>query len=160
MLLFESLRLFHSRLIAGCSSAHGNDGSLRVNARAIYSNLLSHTLSLLLFSSLGAVIETMATLASPASPPSTPLKRRTRSWARRVERYCCVAATYFPLAFVYSLSTWAVYVAVSVGSLSRHGRWIGMGTCRRTKSQISGDVLTIALSQAYRAISPQHSFIS
>ncbi|KAJ9268837.1 hypothetical protein DTO212C5_5038 [Paecilomyces variotii] len=68
----------------------------------------------------------MATLASPASPPSTPLKRRTRSWARRVERYCCVAATYFPLAFVYSLSTWAVYVAVSVGSLSRHGRWIGL----------------------------------
>ncbi|CAK7269688.1 palmitoyltransferase for Vac8p [Sporothrix epigloea] len=33
-----------------------------------------------------------------------------RRLARRVERACCTCATYIPLAFVYSISTWAVWV--------------------------------------------------
>jgi len=69
----------------------------------------------------------MATLASPSPPSSpTPLKRRTRAIARRIERYCCAAATYFPLAFVYGLTTWAVWVETKVGFLPTKSKWIGM----------------------------------
>ncbi|KAL2222051.1 DHHC zinc finger membrane protein [Thermoascus aurantiacus ATCC 26904] len=68
----------------------------------------------------------MATLASPSPPSSpTPLKRRTRAIARRIERYCCAAATYFPLAFVYGLTTWAVWVETKVGFLPTKSKWIG-----------------------------------
>lgn len=58
----------------------------------------------------------MSTLDSPssdASPP--PFGRTTRSFARRCERRCCTVATYFPLAFVYSLTTWAAYVEAGLG---------------------------------------------
>lgn len=52
-----------------------------------------------------------------SSPSSSPLRRRSRSRVllRRCERACCAVATYFPLAFVYSLTTWAVYVEASIG---------------------------------------------
>ena len=43
----------------------------------------------------------------------------------RCERYCCMAATYFPLAFVYSLTSWAVYVEASVGLKPTTSPWIG-----------------------------------
>jgi hypothetical protein len=68
----------------------------------------------------------MATLAT--SPPTSPTwpKRRPRAWALRCERYCCAAATYFPLAFVYSLTTWAVYVEASIGLKPSRSPWIGM----------------------------------
>lgn len=38
-----------------------------------------------------------------------------RNCAHRFERLCCTLATYFPLAFVYSLTTWAVWVEASIG---------------------------------------------
>ncbi|KAI1360272.1 palmitoyltransferase PFA3 [Xylaria arbuscula] len=40
----------------------------------------------------------------------------SRRWARRIERYCCRGLTYFPLAFVYGITTWAVWVVVKIGS--------------------------------------------
>ena len=43
---------------------------------------------------------------------------RRKSWARRFERCCCTTLSYFPLTFVYGLTTWAVYVEVSVSFLS------------------------------------------
>lgn len=63
----------------------------------------------------------MSTPSSPTWP-----KRRPKAWAMRCERYCCAAATYFPLAFVYSLTTWAVYVEASVGLKPSSSSWIGM----------------------------------
>jgi palmitoyltransferase len=36
---------------------------------------------------------------------------------RRCERVCCGIATYFPLVFVYGMSTWAVWVEVHMGLL-------------------------------------------
>ncbi|KAF2462065.1 DHHC palmitoyltransferase-domain-containing protein [Lineolata rhizophorae] len=69
----------------------------------------------------------MATLGSPPSSPSS-FSRRRRSWARRCERYCCNAITYFPLLFVYGLTTWAVWVEVSIGSLPVQGVWTGKTT--------------------------------
>lgn len=56
----------------------------------------------------------MSPLRSPSSSPP-PFGRKTRSWARKCERYCCTIATYFPLAFVYSLTTWAAYVEAGIG---------------------------------------------
>ena len=66
----------------------------------------------------------MATLALD-TPPSTPSqKRRPKRWARRCERYCCLAATHFPLVFVYGLSSWAVWVQASIG-LVAYSSWTG-----------------------------------
>ncbi|KAI1214538.1 palmitoyltransferase PFA3 [Annulohypoxylon truncatum] len=67
-----------------------------------------------------------------------------RRWARKLERYCCNCLTYFPLAFVYSLSTWAVWVVVSIGtSATTKPGWIG------TKSSIGGIVLYLMLNWCY-----------
>ncbi|KAI1437320.1 palmitoyltransferase PFA3 [Xylaria sp. CBS 124048] len=54
----------------------------------------------------------------------------SRRWTRRVERYCCGCFTFFPLAFIYGLTTWAVWVVVSIGSFPTSGKekekgWIG-----------------------------------
>lgn len=38
-----------------------------------------------------------------------------KSCARRCERACCTLATYFPLAFIYSITTWAVWVDAGIG---------------------------------------------
>ncbi|CAK7205940.1 palmitoyltransferase for Vac8p [Sporothrix eucalyptigena] len=51
-----------------------------------------------------------------------------RRLARRIERACCMCATYFPLAFVYSISTWAVWVIVHLSttpSAYAHSAWVG-----------------------------------
>lgn len=53
--------------------------------------------------------------SSSPSPPPTAFKRRVRPCARKVERGCCLIATYFPLAFVYGLTTWSVSVEASIG---------------------------------------------
>ncbi|OAA53968.1 Zinc finger, DHHC-type, palmitoyltransferase [Niveomyces insectorum RCEF 264] len=37
-------------------------------------------------------------------------------FVRRIERICCTCATYFPLAFVYTLTTWAVWVLVRLST--------------------------------------------
>lgn len=58
----------------------------------------------------------MPTYSSPSSsPPPTASRRRMRNCAHRIERVCCALATYFPLAFVYGLTTWAVWVDASLG---------------------------------------------
>ncbi|OOF91706.1 hypothetical protein ASPCADRAFT_211067 [Aspergillus carbonarius ITEM 5010] len=85
----------------------------------------------------------MATLAtSPPSSPSWP-KRRPRAWALRIERYCCTAASFFPLAFVYSLTTWAVWVEASVGFKPCDSAWIGL------PSSFLGIILYICLNVSY-----------
>ncbi|KAJ4343521.1 palmitoyltransferase for Vac8p [Didymella glomerata] len=66
----------------------------------------------------------MATLGSP-SPPSSPNRMRPRAWARRVERYCCNTITYFPLLFVYGLTSWAAWVEVGIGFVPSKNAWTG-----------------------------------
>ncbi|KAK3686656.1 palmitoyltransferase for Vac8p [Vermiconidia calcicola] len=66
----------------------------------------------------------MATLAAPDSPPMSPsFNFRRKSWARRLERCCCNTLAYFPLTFVYGLSTWAIYVEVNCSFLATDGEW-------------------------------------
>lgn len=58
----------------------------------------------------------MSPLDSPSSTSSPPpFGRKARSFTRRCERRCCTVATYFPLVFVYSLTTWAAYVEAGLG---------------------------------------------
>ncbi|KAJ5894658.1 Zinc finger DHHC-type palmitoyltransferase [Penicillium taxi] len=84
----------------------------------------------------------MATLAS--SPPTSPsFSKHPRSWALRCERYCCAAASCFPLVFVYGLTTWAVYVETSVGFKNSRSHWIGL------PSTILGVLLYVALNASY-----------
>ncbi|KAI0118578.1 palmitoyltransferase PFA3 [Hypoxylon sp. NC0597] len=67
-----------------------------------------------------------------------------RRWARKIERYCCGCLTYFPLAFVYSLTTWAVWVVVNIGSSATpKPAWIG------TKTSIGGVFLYLMLNWCY-----------
>ncbi|KAM0722702.1 hypothetical protein Q7P37_002143 [Cladosporium fusiforme] len=63
----------------------------------------------------------MATLAPSSPPTSPPFHRRRRSWARKVERVCCQTISYFPLLFVYGLTTWSVWVAINVSFFSGSG---------------------------------------
>ncbi|KAJ5525148.1 hypothetical protein N7494_011798 [Penicillium frequentans] len=85
----------------------------------------------------------MATLAS--SPPTSPSwpKRSSRAWMLRCERYCCAAASCFPLAFVYGITTWAVYVEASLGFKGSKSKWIGL------PSSFLGLLLYIALNASY-----------
>ncbi|KAI9671499.1 MAG: palmitoyltransferase for Vac8p [Caeruleum heppii] len=53
----------------------------------------------------------MATLSSP-SPTRRPNRR---SLVRRCERGCWLTCKYFPLGFVYGLTTWAVWVQTGIG---------------------------------------------
>ncbi|KUI63937.1 Palmitoyltransferase pfa3 [Cytospora mali] len=64
-------------------------------------------------------------------------------WARRFERCCCRCATYFPLLFVYGLTTWAVIVLCSIGYNSPKSTWIG------TWSSFLGIVLYSLLNWSY-----------
>jgi palmitoyltransferase len=51
---------------------------------------------------------------------------RRRGWARKVERYCCNTITYFPLLFVYGLTSWAVWVEAGIGFMpTRNPVWTG-----------------------------------
>ncbi|KAI5867236.1 palmitoyltransferase PFA3 [Durotheca rogersii] len=78
------------------------------------------------------------------SPPGQQSPNMARRWARRFERYCCNCLTYFPLAFVYSLTSWAVWVVVSIGSHeSSKPAWIG------TQTSIGGVVLYFMLNWCY-----------
>jgi hypothetical protein len=60
-------------------------------------------------------------LPSPSSRSPSPIM--ARRWARKIERTCCACATYFPLIFVYGLTSWAVFVTVSLSSLSQSKVW-------------------------------------
>ncbi|TVY13344.1 Palmitoyltransferase PFA3 [Lachnellula arida] len=85
----------------------------------------------------------MATLAPP-SPPNSPSRMPTpRGWARKVERCCCIGATYFPLFFVYSITSWAVWVEATIGFLPTQGVWIGKGT------SFLGIIIYILLNWSY-----------
>ncbi|KAH8881640.1 palmitoyltransferase PFA3 [Thozetella sp. PMI_491] len=48
-----------------------------------------------------------------------------RRWARRLERYCCTCATYFPLVFVYGLTSWAAFVVVTLSTTPSKVTWLG-----------------------------------
>lgn len=50
---------------------------------------------------------------------------RRRGWARKVERYCCNTITYFPLVFVYGLTSWAVWVEAGIGFAPTKSAWTG-----------------------------------
>lgn len=65
-------------------------------------------------------METSNSLSRPASPSTM-----SRKWARKCERYCCLGITYFPLLFVYSITTWAVWVETSIGFAPSKSSWIG-----------------------------------
>ncbi|KAK4539129.1 hypothetical protein LTR36_001459 [Oleoguttula mirabilis] len=62
------------------------------------------------------------TLGSP--PPNSPRRRTRKSFCRRLERCCCTTLAYFPLVFVYGLTTWAVWVEVNVSLLGAVA-WFG-----------------------------------
>jgi len=63
------------------------------------------------------------------SPPASPsLKNGRKSFCRRLERCCCTTLTHFPLAFVYGLTTWAIWVEVSIAYFPDVSKWIGFAT--------------------------------
>ncbi|CAD6503459.1 BgTH12-03123 [Blumeria graminis f. sp. triticale] len=63
----------------------------------------------------------MALLNSPSDAiQSTQIMPK---WVRKCERYCCLGVTYFPLFFVYSLTTWAVWVETTIGFLFPNYGW-------------------------------------
>lgn len=49
----------------------------------------------------------------------------SRRLARRIERACCSFVTYLPLIFVYSITAWAAWVIVSIGSNPPKDSWLG-----------------------------------
>lgn len=51
--------------------------------------------------------------------------RMARRWARRLERTCCSIVKYFPLLFVYGLTTWAVFTIVNIGNEDTSIAWLG-----------------------------------
>ncbi|PGH35975.1 hypothetical protein GX50_01145 [[Emmonsia] crescens] len=81
--------------------------------------------------------------AAPPSPPLSPSKRKRRDFARRCERLCCNVFTYFPLAFVYGLTTWSVYVEAKIGMQPTKSRWIGPAT------SVLGIILYLLLNASY-----------
>lgn len=42
------------------------------------------------------------------------LMRRPKQWALKCKRNCCSIVTSFPLAFVYGMTTWAIWVQVNL----------------------------------------------
>ncbi|KAI9890943.1 MAG: palmitoyltransferase for Vac8p [Vezdaea aestivalis] len=85
----------------------------------------------------------MATLGSPSPPSSPTMNRRPKRWARKCERACCSVFRYFPLAFVYGLTTWAVWVESTVGFLDKKPVWAGKSTT------LLGIVLYLLLNWSY-----------
>ncbi|KXS94799.1 hypothetical protein AC578_4048 [Pseudocercospora eumusae] len=63
---------------------------------------------------MASSFDSMPTLAAPTTTRSPSFHRRRKSWARKIERCCCTTFAYFPLVFVYGLTSWAVYVLVNV----------------------------------------------
>lgn len=60
----------------------------------------------------------MATLGLPSAG-------RKMSFAKKCERCCCSCVIVFPLAFVYGLTTWAMWVQAVIGSEQYPGAWAG-----------------------------------
>ncbi|KAI9658548.1 MAG: palmitoyltransferase for Vac8p [Trizodia sp. TS-e1964] len=84
-------------------------------------------------------------MESPTSPLSPSLGRRSRgrNCATKFERTCCQIVTYFPLVFVYGLTSWAVWVEASTGFSSIQESWIG------ATSSFFGIALYILLNWSY-----------
>ncbi|EEH20377.2 hypothetical protein PABG_02636 [Paracoccidioides brasiliensis Pb03] len=59
---------------------------------------------------------------------TTPSRRKCRDSFRRCERLCCSVLLYFPLAFVYGLTTWSAFVEARIGMQSSKSRWFGPAT--------------------------------
>lgn len=59
-----------------------------------------------------------------------------RKHLRKCERYCCLGLTYFPLAFVYSITSWAVWVEASAGFNYTKSRFIGNSSPSPSTSQL------------------------
>jgi ribosomal protein L40E len=66
-----------------------------------------------------------------------------RRWARKFERACCTFARYLPLVFVYSLTSWAVWVIVKIGQDSKRSFWVG------TTSSFVGICIYVLLNWSY-----------
>ncbi|KAH6845416.1 DHHC palmitoyltransferase-domain-containing protein [Chaetomium sp. MPI-CAGE-AT-0009] len=71
---------------------------------------------------------TRTTNTTSTTTASTDTMGSVRRWARRLERSCCTCAKYFPLVFVYGLTTWAVYVLVMLCSTPSKVTWLGTPT--------------------------------
>lgn len=68
-------------------------------------------------------------------PDNTNTMGSVRRWARRLERSCCTCAKYFPLVFVYGLTTWAAYVLIMLCSNPSKVTWLGE-FCRQPCSDL------------------------
>lgn len=91
----------------------------------------------------------MPAFSSPSSsPPPTASRRRLRNCAHRIERLCCALATYFPLAFVYSLTTWAVWVEAGIGLGTPNPDNASTGASVRATS-IIGVIFYLLLNASY-----------
>ncbi|KAI7134343.1 hypothetical protein KC352_g30743, partial [Hortaea werneckii] len=66
---------------------------------------------------MSRTFDEMGTLGSPSPTRRPTMKLRLR----RLERCCCRTFTYFPLAFVYGLTTWAVWVELHTSFLGAGG---------------------------------------
>ncbi|KAK5660106.1 hypothetical protein OQA88_13575 [Cercophora sp. LCS_1] len=66
-----------------------------------------------------------------------------RRCARKIERACCQAASFFPLFFVYGLTSWAVFVQVSLSTVDSKVWWLGRS------SAFAGVALYLLLNWCY-----------
>lgn len=57
---------------------------------------------------------------------SPSMSRKSKSCARKCERYCINTVTYIPVVVIYALTTWAVWVQASIGFLPDGRTWTGM----------------------------------
>ncbi|KAI6354424.1 hypothetical protein MCOR25_008615 [Pyricularia grisea] len=81
----------------------------------------------------------MDVASSSCEPPTNAMSRL----ARRIERCCCTCLGLSPLAFVYGLTTWGVWVIISIGSSNTSSSWIG------TTSSLFGIILYLLLNWSY-----------
>ncbi|TLD25324.1 hypothetical protein PspLS_06193 [Pyricularia sp. CBS 133598] len=81
----------------------------------------------------------MDVASSSCEPPTNAMSRL----ARRIERCCCTCLGLSPLAFVYGLTTWGVWVIITIGSSKTSSSWIG------TTSSIFGVILYLLLNWSY-----------
>lgn len=77
---------------------------------------------------LGETTDAAMALSRSSSPSPAPLKRRQNGFARRCERCCWTFVTHIPLPFVYGLTTWAVFVEVSLSRIWVLSSWSGRVT--------------------------------
>ncbi|KAM0801909.1 DHHC palmitoyltransferase-domain-containing protein [Usnea florida] len=83
------------------------------------------------------------TAPSSTSSSPNPMNRRRKSWARRCERACCSVVIYFPLGFIYGLSTWAIWVEAGLGLSTALNRPMS------TVSSVIGIILYLLLNWSY-----------